>query len=268
MIIKIREWFGRLGNNIMQVKNAIQIGLYYKYNIILPPHNFFNTTYIVFNPDIINKDEHFIYNKYDFFFNDQIDFIQNTEVFNLNLDKTFNMLKNIFIIKSDPKNKFDDDDVIIHIRSGDLFSNEPPGTYICPPLSYYTDILNKNKFKKKYILTEDLNNPCTNKLLELFPDIILRVNNQLDDDIMIILNSQNIICSFGTFIPCLLLLSENIRNVYRTNYDYCTNFIEDLNNVNKNIKLNILDYNDYKSKIAVWRNNSEQRDIMINYKST
>jgi hypothetical protein len=131
---------------------------------------------------------------------------------------------------------------------------------------YYTDILNKNNFKNIYILTEDLNNPCTNKLLELFPDIILRVNKRLEDDIMLILNTQNIICSFGTFIPCLLLLSENIRNVYKVNYDYCNNFITDLISVNNNIKLHILDYSDYKSKIITWKNNREQQNIMINYK--
>lgn len=110
-----------------------------------------------------------------------------------------------------------------------------------------------------------MNNPCTNELVKLFPDIILRVNNNLEDDIMWILNTQNIICSFGTFIPCLLLLSENIRNVYKVNYDYCNNFITDLISVNNNVKLHILDYTDYKSKIINWKNNIEQRNIMINY---
>ena len=267
MSIKISTWIGRLGNNIMQVKHVIQIGLYYNYNIILPPHNFFNTTHIIFNPDIINKSEHVIY-KYDHFCYDKTDFVPNNEAFNLNVDKTLNILKNIFTIKSDPKNKFDDDNVVIHIRSGDIFSKKPPGHYICPPLSYYTDILNKNKFKKIYILTEDLNNPCTNKLIELFPDIILRINNKLEDDIMIILNTQNIICSYGTFIPCLLLLSENIRNIYRVRHDCCYNFMKDIININKNIKLNNLDYDDYKSKIIVWKNNPDQQDIMINYKNT
>ena len=33
MIVKICKWCGRLGNNIIQLKNVIQIGIYYNYNI-------------------------------------------------------------------------------------------------------------------------------------------------------------------------------------------------------------------------------------------
>ncbi len=72
----------------------------------------------------------------------------NTTIFNLNLDKTLNILKNIFVLKSDKINKLDEDDVIIHIRSGDIFSSSPHSGYICPPLHYYTDILDKNNLKK------------------------------------------------------------------------------------------------------------------------
>ena len=44
--------------------------------------------------------------------------------------------------------------------------------------------------------------------------------------------------------------------------------MKDIININKNIKLNNLDYDDYKSKIIPWRNNPDQQDIMINYKNT
>ena len=69
MIIQIRKWYGRLGNNIHQLKNVIQIGIYYNYNIILPNHSFFNTNYIVFNKDIINIKENIICDHENDFFN-------------------------------------------------------------------------------------------------------------------------------------------------------------------------------------------------------
>ena len=52
MNIYIKEWYGRLGNNITQLLNAISIGLYYNYNIILPSHKYFKQTYIIINNKI------------------------------------------------------------------------------------------------------------------------------------------------------------------------------------------------------------------------
>ena len=37
MNLKIKNWYGRLGNNIEQVKNVIQIALHYNYNVIYHP---------------------------------------------------------------------------------------------------------------------------------------------------------------------------------------------------------------------------------------
>ena len=55
MNIKINKWYGRLGNNIIQVKNAINIALHYNYNIRIPYHIFFNKRYIKINNKITKK---------------------------------------------------------------------------------------------------------------------------------------------------------------------------------------------------------------------
>ena len=47
--LKINNWRGGIGQNIIQVRNVIQIALYYNYNIILPEHMLFSTTYIKIN---------------------------------------------------------------------------------------------------------------------------------------------------------------------------------------------------------------------------
>jgi hypothetical protein len=59
MNLKINSWSGRLGNNIIQLLNCIQISLYYdcKYNIIIPNHKYFSTKYIILNPKIQDSDE-------------------------------------------------------------------------------------------------------------------------------------------------------------------------------------------------------------------
>ena len=65
--IYIKNWSGRLGNNIIQVLNAILIALYYKYNIILPRHRYFNIKYLILNDKIKIRDGK-ITNKDKFFF--------------------------------------------------------------------------------------------------------------------------------------------------------------------------------------------------------
>jgi len=45
-VICINSWWERLGNNLIQLHNAILIALYYNYNLNIPPHQFLNKTYI------------------------------------------------------------------------------------------------------------------------------------------------------------------------------------------------------------------------------
>ena len=45
-MITIKKWYGRLGNNIIQLIASIQTALYYKTNISIPDHPFFNVNLI------------------------------------------------------------------------------------------------------------------------------------------------------------------------------------------------------------------------------
>ena len=74
--ISIDAWVGRLGNNIVQLKHAIQVALFYNYNIILPERNswgqyYFNKTYICINNNISIEDN-IIRDENNFFYSSQI----------------------------------------------------------------------------------------------------------------------------------------------------------------------------------------------------
>ena len=138
MNLKITHWIGRMGNIIIQVKNCIQIALYYNYNIILPENKYFPHKYIVINNNVKKTDKTII-DKYGFYYKNKI---QNIDVnlFNKNLDKTKEFLIKYY------KFKYSDDfinnyDVLIHIRTP-IRTRHP--LYILPPLSYYTDLINRN----------------------------------------------------------------------------------------------------------------------------
>jgi hypothetical protein len=268
MILKINNWFGRLGNNITQVKNVIQIALFYNYETIILPYSiFFNKTIIninnrdnIENNKLINKNQ-IITDENDFFYESKIKNID-FKLFNLNIDKTMNILKNIFKIKG--KLQLNDNDVVIHIRSGDIFGYNPHPSYIMPPLSYYTSILNNNKFDKIYLIAEDTYNPVIHNLIKIYPNIIFKLRN-LDNDIELLLSSKNVIESFGSFTKCLLLISDNVQTIFKPSYQYSF-LIESEKYKNNLIKINNINLNDYREKIFPWKNTRKQLNLMINYK--
>lgn len=263
MNLKINSFSGRLGNNIIQLSNCIQIAAYYNYNIIIPYNTYFIQSYITINPSINKNNKVYTdtitnyfyiknyHNKINF---KNIDYI----LFEKNIEFTISILQEIFSIKNVPT--LHENTVVIHIRGGDIFHSYPHSAYIMPPLSYYTNIINSNNFKKIIMISEDRSNPCVNKLLVLYPIIEFRMNT-LDEDIKLLLGSQNVIESFGTFSLALLTLSKNIKNIYKPSYQFDT-LLSKLPH-----KYNIFktDLDDYKQKMSPWKNTAEQRNIMMTY---
>ena len=183
-------------------------------------------------------------------FFDDLDKLKNIpyEVFQKNKKETIDLLKKALIIKAKDINILDENDIVVHIRSGDLFLQERSFSfYTPPPLSYYTNILNNIKYNKIIIVSEDKKNPVIDELLKLYSNSIYS-KNCLKDDIRIILGAKNIINSVGSFIPSLIMLSSNISKVYGTwlyekeleKYYVC-------------------------NKHGTWKNTKIQRDYMLNY---
>lgn len=256
----LASWVGRLGNNIKQMEHIIDNAIINKHNII------FNVKHELFNVSIIEK----YFSKYNndkkiestFFYPNVVPLkYLSKEQF----EERNNILKEAFLLKN--INKLPENDIVIHIRSGDIFtpSNTWPeycakghNSYIPPPLSYYIREINKYKYETMYIVCEDTVNPVVNELLKLYKKSVYTKNlavsrfgsagnafdpkafftdeqiiemkksqgklksemeaakNTLETDIRIILGATNILYSIGSFIPSLLLLSDNIKYIHPT----------------------------------------------------
>jgi hypothetical protein len=133
-----------------------------------------------------------------------------------------------------------------------------------PPLSYYTTILNNNNFHNIYIISEDTSNPIIYNLIELYPNIIFRLRN-IKNDIEFLLSCKNVIESFGSFTNSLLLLSDNVENIYKPSYQNSF-LIETEKYKNNIIKINNIDLNDYRQKMFPWKYKNNQLELMIKYK--
>ena len=66
------------------------------------------------------------------------------------------------------------DDLVIHVRSGNIFKELVLSFYPQPPFCFYEYIISNNKFKNIYIISENNFNPVINKLISVFPNIIFK----------------------------------------------------------------------------------------------
>lgn len=241
-MIVLNNWYGRLGNNIAQLSNIIAIAIAYKHNIV------FNVNHKVFDLSVIqkyfnkyNNSEKITDDKYNFFNKNKLPYPN--DVYKNNIEERNQILKKSFLIKN--SKKLPENELVIHIRSGDIFSSNPHPGYVPPPLSYYTKQINKFEYTKIIIVSEDRKNPVVNKLLELYENSVYN-KNSLEEDIKIILGATNIVYSVGTFIPSLMLFSENIKYIH----GYCGDNVEN---------------QDYYKIMKPWKNTQTQREYILKY---
>ena len=241
-MIILEKWYGRLGNNIIELSNIIDIALFYKHNIQ------FKVSHKLFDLKIIHdyfcqySNNEILRDVNNFFYQQRLPFPK--EVFNNNNPIKIHLLKQAFLVKD--INKLDEDDVVIHIRSGDIFKKKPHRIYAPPPLAFYEHILDKHEYKNIIILCEDMVNPVINELLQIYENSAY-CKNTLQDDIRILLGATNVISSVGTFVPSLLLLSEYVK------YHYSIHFTEP-------------QLRGYYLDMIPWRNTPSQRSYILNYR--
>jgi hypothetical protein len=197
--------YGRFGNNIIQIircisenfskyhHDNIDIRLLKKKNVIFK--NF--PDYFLFDFSVNNEEIT------SFFWND-IHVDKNTE--KLIVDNYIKPYIN-YSIKSNYGINFEKD-LIIHIRSGDIFNNDfPLHQYIQPPYSFYKNIIEKENFENIYIFSENYNiNPVIQKLLENYKNIKF-LSNDLDIDFTLMINSEYFVTSNSCLSKVIILLS-------------------------------------------------------------
>ena len=233
---------GRLGNNIIQLSNIISIAIAYKHNIKINVKNlhFFDLSVIEEYFNKYNNNE-IITDEYNFYYSSRLPF--SNEIFKQNIEERNKILHRAFLINN--INKLPENDLVIHIRSGDIFVSNPHPNYVPPPLSYYTKEIDKYKYEKIHIICEDTINPVVNELQKLYKNAIYE-KNTLEKDIRIILGATNIIYSVGTFIPSLMLLSNNNKYLYGKVFE------------NEELK-------EYYKIMKPWKNTIEQRNYILTY---
>ncbi|MDT9259912.1 MAG: protein arginine N-methyltransferase [Limnospira maxima] len=158
-----------------------------------------------------------------------------------------------------------DKDLVIHIRSGDIFSpqNPHPG-YGQPPLSFYQKIITLQPWNSISLVFENKSNPIIEPLIDFAKEHCLQVrviSGSLREDIEYLLKSRVLVVSWGTFCSGIAVISKSLNTVY---------YFERLNPLhNTNIScIRIFDKQGvYQSQVLNnnWQNTKSQRQLMLSY---
>lgn len=271
-MIMIHTNIGRYGNRIISIINALHLGIHLQMNIYhVQPKNV-KTPFPKFITLTDNSDNIVKY-KHNFYFLEQClktyPLLQK-DIFYKNDKLVLDKLREVVDLPT-PLRIYDDNDLHIHIRAGDIFQNwgyKELGLWgTPPPLDYYRQCIKSRTWKNIFIICEDNRNPCLDALLKEFPKIIWK-KQSLRKDIQLILGSKNLVYGQGTFIPTLLLFHDNIKTVYKINCIKPEGIIKDylktyLNH--KNIKSYTYYCNDYFKKMGNFMMSKIQIQLMLTY---
>jgi hypothetical protein len=256
----VSHWYGRLGNNIQQICNGILYSQIKGDGFISPFHELIEQIKLdnENNSTVVKHNRFFHYNTAN-------------KDFDIDIDYLYSNIGKIAKEYVTPNFKFkigqcfDDDTLVIHIRSGDIFSCEhnAPHAYTPNPLQYYLNLI--DKYDNIIVVTEpDDYNPIINELKKIKKVTIQ--SKSVAEDFSTLLRSKNIATSgTGTFAVASALCSTNIKNFYCSNL-YLNEHLNPEMVISSGIKVYMTELENY-FKHKTWKNNEEQRKFILEYNS-
>lgn len=249
----IKTWFGRTGNNLIQVINCIHFSFYVqKYEkISFPQHRFFSTREIK-SLELVEETVKKTLDKDQFFYAKKLGFVLSPKQMRDIAQKYVVPVLNLNLDLKDMNNS-----VSIHLRGGDIMLSHP--TFIQPPWLYYKTILENNHFNTVHVVHEDNSNSCIDKLKEL-PETYCQSSTE-KHDLEKLCMAENLIMSFSTFSLFVFFVSKNIKQLFVPRY-MIDEWYPDLD---WGIKINVIELNGYKMKL--WRNKNinEKRKLLLEF---
>ena len=162
------------------------------------------------------------------------------------------------------------EDLYIYIRSGDIFmvNKDYIVGYYQPPFCFYAKILDKFKFSKVFIISEDKENPVIQKLLNKY-SYIKKTKNHIKFDISYLANSYK-----STFFSTIIKLNYKAKFLWE--YDFYTTLSRTYLDFHYSFYKFPIYYTIYKMNSTInyrkimlpWINSLKQKKIMIEEKCT
>ena len=222
MTVKIDRWYGRLGNNLIQIANACAMAEKYRTDVKYPNHYIIKDVPIFFgNSEVDLEGEFFSLKSHKF---PRINNTDNEYV----VSNRYRILKELGREILPYENKQMDYDLLIHFRGGDVFYGSATKSnigYVQSPFSYYQFIMNEEAPKRVLMVCEDGMNPMIQKFINMYGgdesvSIDLSIGDSINNDINKIMNCKVLVCSgTGSFVPSLSSCSNKVEKLYYPLYN-------------------------------------------------
>jgi hypothetical protein len=225
--LQIMSWYGRLGNNILQLCCALFIAEQTKSTLTFPNHGFIRNKIFDFrklgqeNCGKVITDEFFGHTMLKNL-NERYTELEQVRISQEYIYPLLNVLDNEQWRLMSPKKDFDTT-LVIHMRSGDSMRTGVNKNYIQPPLSVYKKVILEGpcKFSHVLIVTEkDLLNPCINGL-KIFCDELgiscFIQSTSLQNDVTTIVNARYLVTSQSSFSWSFLRCNKYCKTVFIPN---------------------------------------------------
>lgn len=168
--------------------------------------------------------------------------------------------------KAEPAHRHD---LTIHLRSGDVFRDQPPHpSYGQPPLAFYQRVIVSRPWRRVSLVFEDQLNPVIPALLDWLPrhcEEVVTLNGSLESDLTQLLRARNLVSGRGTFCCAVAALSRRLRHVFSFDEPFPAWG-------NRRITNHILVDRQglYAGSVCRgnWSHSPEQRQLMLNYPIT
>jgi hypothetical protein len=253
----ISNWYGRLGNNIQQICNGILFSS-------LSGDGFSSIEHELINQVVLNYNKQSTIRQCRFFH-----YNTSNKDFDIDLNYLYQNIGKVakqYVVpnfKFKIKDPFDNDTLVVHIRSGDIFAHEhnPPHDYVPNPLCYYLNLI--EEYDKIIVVTEPDNyNPIVDELKKIKKVIVQ--SESVAEDFSTLMRSKNIATSgTGTFAVAAALCSSNIENFYCSNL-YLNEHLNPEMVISSKIKVHMMELDNY-IEYKTWKNNKEQRKFILEY---
>lgn len=270
MKYSVSHWAGRVGNNIQQIANCIMLAESRKHSCEQKlDHEIIDKFEVNFG-----QDGEFLASRFSNWeptVHCEKGILEGENEIGISKEYAYANMRRICKYFVYPKLKvpilepFDEDTLVVHIRGGDIIEREyeRPHNYVQNPLSYYLALI--EDFKNVMVVVEpNSNNPVVPELQKI--NRLKFQSLSVVEDYATLLAAKNLATSgVGTFAVSAALCSQNIKNLF-TSDAYLTEHLNCSMMYDTDVVVNELELKNYIPVYPCsWRNNMEQRKLMLEY---